>query len=61
VGRQKPVVLETDLGKTTDAEIWSWLPGFTGQRNTIRFAVKDMVEAARIFGVIVNANVYDAY
>lgn len=57
----KPVVFEIDMGKTADAEIWSWMPGFTRKQNTIRFTAEDMVEAARIFGVIVNANGYDAY
>jgi D-amino peptidase len=58
---QKPVAFEIDLGKTADAEIWSWMPGFVRKHNTIQFTAKDMVEAARIFGVIMNANGYDAY
>ena len=56
-----PVVVEIDLGKTVDAEIWSWMPGFTRTRNTIRYTAKDMLEAARIFGVMMSANAYDAY
>jgi D-amino peptidase len=56
-----PVTVEIEMGTTADAEIWSWMPGFTRSRNTVRYAGKDMVEAARIFGVIVNANRYEAY
>ena len=56
-----PVTVEIDLGKTVDAEIWSWMPGFTRTGNTIRYTGRDMLEAARIFGVMLSANVYEAY
>lgn len=56
-----PVTVEIEMGKTADAEIWSWMPGFTRTRNTIRYTAKDMVEAAKVFNVIVSANGYDAY
>ena len=46
-----PLVVEINMGKTVDAEIWSWMPGFSRHGNTIRYAAQDMVEAARIFGV----------
>jgi D-amino peptidase len=57
----RPVTMEIELGKSVDAEIWSWMPGFDRTRNTIRFQGKDMLEAARIFGVMMNANGYEAY
>jgi len=56
-----PVTIEIEMGTTADAEIWSWMPGFRRAANTIRYTAKDMIEAARIFGVIVNANRYEAY
>lgn len=56
-----PVTIEIEMGKTADAEIWSWMPGFTRTKNTIRYTAKDMVEAARIFNVIVSANTADVY
>ncbi len=56
-----PVNVEIDMGTTADAEIWSWMPGFVRARNAVRYTAKDMLEAARIFGVIVNANRYEAY
>lgn len=56
-----PVNVEIEMGTTADAEIWSWLPGFVRARNAVRYTAKDMLEAARIFGVIVNANRYEAY
>ena len=56
-----PVNVEIDMGTTADAEIWSWMPGFERARNAVRYTAKDMLEAARIFGVIVNANRYQAY
>jgi len=56
-----PLTIEIELGTTADAEIWSWLPGFARSANTIRYTARDMIEAARIFGVIVNANRYEAY
>jgi len=56
-----PVTVEVDMGKTVDAEIWSWLPGFTRRANNIRYTGKDMLEAAKTFGVIVNANRYSEY
>ena len=56
-----PVNVEIEMGTTADAEIWSWMPGFVRARNAVRYTAKDMLEAARIFGVIVNANRYEAY
>jgi D-amino peptidase len=56
-----PVIVEIEMGTTADAEIWSWMPGFVRARNAVRYTAKDMLEAARIFGVIVNANRYEAY
>jgi len=56
-----PVTIEIEMGKTADAEIWSWMPGFTRTKNTIRYTAKDMVEAAKIFNVIVSANTADVY
>jgi len=56
-----PVSVEIEMGTTADAEIWSWMPGFVRARNAVRYTAKDMLEAARIFGVIVNANRYEAY
>jgi D-aminopeptidase len=32
-----------------------------GVRNTVRYTAKDMLEAAQIFGVMMNANAYEAY
>jgi len=56
-----PVNVEIEMGTTADAEIWSWMPGFVRARNAVRYTAKDMLEAARVFGVIVNANRYEAY
>ena len=56
-----PVTVEIEMGTTADAEIWSWMPGVVRARNSVRYTAKDMLEAARIFGVIVNANRYEPY